>query len=412
MIGEERRSGAAAHAMPAQPSQIEAGGRSDADSKKAEERRAQRLRFRRLQLAVFGYSVLMAVMTYLWWDGQINLNTGGIAAVWGGLVLFNAMLAATILSGRNLSLRDPSMTAMQTLAVIILLIFVASRGNTVTAQDACAMGIEVGLLFGMFHLGWRGLAALAAIGFVGFSIIAVLSTSRLGLNAHGTAARLVIVGGVLAWTSFFASYVGGLRARLRSRNSELRATLARLEQVVRHDALTGIYNRTEVLRQLADALEEGLRSGLPVSVSLFDLDHFKQINDTYGHTVGDEVLCEFVRRVQASARSIDRLGRIAEGHGFGRFGGEEFLLVLPVTPLNGAKEAAERIRSAITDRPFLVGEDEIPVTVSQGVAQAERGEDVRSILARADDALYRAKGSGRNCVRVARNTQRSGRSGQ
>lgn len=400
MIGDERRRSGRPRAIPVQSRESAPARRSALVAEQARIRRQQNLRLRRVGLAVVGYGVLLAVMTYLCWDGQVALSVAGLVATWTGIGMFNALLAAVIWRGWNRRLRDPSMTVMQTLAVIVFLLAMAARSRTLTAQDACAMGLEVGLLFGMFRLDWRGLAALASVGFIGFAVIAVLSAPGLGLDTHVTVARLVIVGGVLGWTSFFATYVGGLRARLRSRNSELRETLARLEELVRHDALTGIFNREEVLRQLGAALEEGLRFDLPVSVSLFDLDHFKQINDTYGHRAGDEVLREFVRRVQASARSIDRLGRVADGHGFGRFGGEEFLLVLPVTTLTGAREAAERIRLAIATEPFVIEGQEIAVTVSQGVAQAERGEKVRAVLARADKALYRAKWAGRNCVRV------------
>ncbi len=370
--------------------------RSDADT-----RRDQRLRLHRFRLAAIGYCFLFSVAAYLWLGGQLDLDLTGMAAFVAAAFALNAVFAGMIISGRNLALRDPSMTTLQTLAVIVIVLVLGWLGNTVVAQDTAVMALEVGLLFGMFRLGARQLAVLAGIAFVGFSFIALMRDPALRLNLHETIVRLVITGGVLAWTAVFASYVGQLRRRISSRNAELRSALAKLEELAKHDGLTGIFNRREVFRQLDEALDEGLRLGVPVSISLFDLDSFKTINDRFGHSVGDAVLCEFVHRVKTMARSLDGLGRVAEGAGFGRYGGEEFLMVMPMTPLEGAREAAERIREAVAREPFVVEGNEVYVTVSQGVAEAGRSERVEHLLARADRALYAAKRDGRNCVRLA-----------
>ena len=363
--------------------------------------RDQRLRFHRFRLALIGYGFLYAVTGYLWWDGQLTLDGIEFLALVFGSVFLNLFFASMILSGRNLRLRDPSMTAMQTLGLIAVALVLAWGSGTIVSQDAAAMALVVGLLFGMFRLDARGLSVLAGLGFIGFALIALLHDHRLHLDTHGTFVRLVVIGGTLAWTTVFASYVGQLRKRLSSRNSELKVALATLEKLAKRDGLTGIFNRREIFTQLEEALEEGLRLGTPVSVSLFDLDGFKSINDAFGHSTGDEALREFVRRVKASARSLDRLGRVAEGAGFGRYGGEEFLLVMPMTSLEGAEDAAERIRQAVSGKPFVLDGNEVRVTVSQGVAEAGPNERTDHLLARADRALYQAKGDGRDCVRAA-----------
>lgn len=370
--------------------------------------RYQRLRLHRFRLAMIGYGFLFSVMAYLWLDRQLVLDTVGFAVFFLGAAAVNGLFLFLMLSGRNLSLRDPSMTFAQTLTLILIVLFMGWVSRTLVAQDAAVMALEVGMLFGMFRLGVRALAVLAGVGFVGFLVIATLNDSDLGLDAHETIVRVVIVAGVLAWTTVFASYVGQLRWRLSSRNTELRDAFDRLEEVAKRDGLTGIYNRKEVFRQLEEALAEGLRLGTPVSVSLFDLDSFKDINDRFGHSTGDAVLCEFVRRVKSTARSIDRLGRVAEGAGFGRYGGEEFLLVMPMTPLEGARLAAERIREAVAGKPFVMDGQEIHFTVSQGVAEANRRERVEHLLARADRALYKAKREGRNCVCLAEDDDEAG----
>lgn len=363
--------------------------------------RSQRLRLHRFRLAVIGYGFLFTVLGYLWLDQQLVLDAVGFTAYFLGVVAINSLFLALILSGRNLAFRDPSMTFAQTLTLILIVLYMGWVSETLVAQDAAVMALEVGMLFGMFRLSVRELAVLAGVAFIGFLAIATLNDNELGLDSHETIVRLVIVAGVFAWTTVFASYVGQLRRRLSSRNAELSDALTRLEEFARRDGLTGIYNRREVFRQLGEALAESLRLGVPVSISLFDLDFFKNINDKFGHSTGDAVLCEFVRRVKSSARAIDRLGRVAEDAGFGRYGGEEFLLVMPMTSLGGAREAAERIREAVAATPFMLDGREIRFTVSQGVAEAGKNESVEQLLTRADRALYRAKREGRNCVRLA-----------
>ena len=363
--------------------------------------RDQRLRLHRFRLALIGYCFFYGVTGYLWWDGQLDLDWIEFLSLVLGGVFLNAVFGGMILSGKNLALRDPSMTGLQTLGVVVIALVLAWTSGTLVSQDAAAMALVVGLLFGMFRLDARQLAVLAGVGFAGFAVIALLHGARLGLNGHESVVRLVIVGGTLTWTTVFASYVGQLRKRLGSRNSELKIALATLEKLAKYDGLTGIYNRREIFMQLEEALEEGLRLGTSVSISLFDLDSFKDVNDVYGHSIGDEALREFVRRVKNTARSLDRLGRVAEGAGFGRYGGEEFLLVMPMTQLEGAHDAAERIREAVSGTPFLLDGKEIQVTVSQGIAEAGPSERTDHLLARADRALYQAKRDGRDCVRVA-----------
>lgn len=156
------------------------------------------------------------------------------------------------------------------------------------------------------------------------------------------------------------------------------------------DELTGLYNRRYVLAHLNEVFG-GRDSGIETAVALFDIDHFKEVNDRYGHQAGDAVLRQVAARVTRHARSIDLVGRL---------GGEEFIVVMPETNLIGALVGAERIRAAVAEAPFtLAGSESLPVTISIGVAVASSGQETPdSVLKRADDALYRAKAAGRNQV--------------
>ncbi len=155
------------------------------------------------------------------------------------------------------------------------------------------------------------------------------------------------------------------------------------------DPLTGALNRRQLTSTLADAIEHSRRSESPVSLLAFDLDHFKRINDGHGHAAGDEVLQRVVTLVRERARRIDRLFRM---------GGEEFALLLPDNNVADAMRVATMLRERIQNAGWPMG---VEVTISVGVAQLHRKHNVDSWLKAADDALYRAKADGRNCVRIA-----------
>ena len=157
-----------------------------------------------------------------------------------------------------------------------------------------------------------------------------------------------------------------------------------------HDALLGIWNRGALLDALRREFERAARSQSPIAVLMIDLDHFKKVNDSRGHLTGDIVLREIVHRMQKAVRPYDLLGR---------YGGEEFLIVLPGCDRNQARDGAERIRLAVADGPVVANGSEFPVTISIGVAVTAPGDTSESeVLSAADTAMYRAKSAGRNCI--------------
>ncbi len=158
------------------------------------------------------------------------------------------------------------------------------------------------------------------------------------------------------------------------------------------DALTGCFTRTHALEVIDAELRRARRSQTPVSAIMFDLDHFKDVNDRFGHLCGDAVLNAVGKRMREVLRGSDVKCR---------YGGEEFLVLLPETPLHGARRVAETIRREIADRPVPWSGEALTITASFGIAQTLPGEvNVQAVIARADQALYRAKDDGRNCVRI------------
>jgi diguanylate cyclase (GGDEF)-like protein len=159
------------------------------------------------------------------------------------------------------------------------------------------------------------------------------------------------------------------------------------------DSLTGCFNRRHALEVIDAELRRARRSQMPLSMVMLDVDHFKAINDRHGHLAGDAVLAAVGARMKAVLRGSDLKCR---------YGGEEFLLLLPDTPLSGAERVAETLRAALGDHPVDFNDEQIAVTASFGVTSITPGEvDPQVVIARADSALYRAKRDGRNCVRFA-----------
>jgi diguanylate cyclase (GGDEF)-like protein len=182
----------------------------------------------------------------------------------------------------------------------------------------------------------------------------------------------------------------GAALRVKKLQDELRRRNDELDAISRTDALTGLFNRRHLEEQLRVNVGASERYGYGIGLLLLDVDHFKQVNDTYGHPAGDDVLCELAARIVQGLRA----GDIA-----GRWGGEEFLVILPHTDLAGTVQAGERIRSGIAAEPFVVAGTLREVTVSGGCT-SQVGADGEALVRAADAGLYEAKASGRNRVVV------------
>jgi diguanylate cyclase (GGDEF)-like protein len=159
-----------------------------------------------------------------------------------------------------------------------------------------------------------------------------------------------------------------------------------------HDALTGVWNRVAILNALQRELNRSLREENPLSVIMVDLDHFKQVNDRWGHQTGDDVLRDVTKRMESVLRPYDVLGR---------YGGEEFVVIVPGCDGNTALDLAERLRGAVNARPVLTSNGSLSITLSLGVSSLSKGLTSELLLQRADEALYAAKRAGRNRSQAA-----------
>jgi diguanylate cyclase len=363
-------------------------------------------RLRRQLMGAASWMMFVLPLAFAQWQGWMSMGWSKLLLLTLIALVANAVFYLAIRRGWTARFKDPSLTFWQIFSSQLLALW-AVQGATPQVRSLLITLFVASLFFGIFGLRTRQFLALTTTAFVGFSAI-VLAETGLDWNDAGfrlALLQLLTLGMILLWLTFVGSHVAALRAKLAVRNAELAAAAVRLKQLVSYDELTGVFNRRHLLNVLTRERERALRYGRSFSVCLIDLDHFKQINDTYGHATGDEILRVFAARTVACARRMDWIGRPAAGDApadapagaFGRYGGEEFLLVLPETPLAGALRYAERLREHIAT-PFEIGDSSLRVTFSAGVAEYRDEEDVAVTLARADEALYRAKAGGRDRI--------------
>jgi diguanylate cyclase (GGDEF)-like protein len=250
------------------------------------------------------------------------------------------------------------------------------------------------LIFGFGALRMTSRQAIIAwtLTTLGLAPIFLLTDLRIGMPVALYTERVAAMLGfiiTIGQCAFVGLYGSSMRKILYERGVELKAANKRIEELAELDELTGSFNRRCIMRMLDDEIARARRLKTSCAIALIDLDWFKRVNDHYGHPIGDEVLRTFAIAVFANIRHIDR---------FGRYGGEEFLLVLPDTPDDEAVRTLNRLRAIIADLDWSAFSPGMQVTISAGVATLKPDETPETFLARADSALYIAKARGRNRI--------------
>lgn len=250
------------------------------------------------------------------------------------------------------------------------------------------------LAFGALRLGRAEAAAVVAVLAPAILVVLISAEAEFSLPMSGLAERTltaVWIVSILARCLLMGLYGAQIRAQLNRRNRELQQAHAEVQRLATRDDLTGLLNRRSLLECVRrQAGHHGGVKAAPYALALLDVDHFKAINDTYGHPVGDDVLRRFGLLIAREMRASDRAGR---------FGGEEFLLLLHGVEMEeNARQIAERLRQAIARHGWSTIAPHLAVTASVGVAVARAEETTEQVLARADQALYEAKRAGRNRV--------------
>jgi diguanylate cyclase len=229
----------------------------------------------------------------------------------------------------------------------------------------------------------------------GLAWLFLMTDKPIGLPHDGPIERfasLLVFALTIGRCMFLGIFSSSMRASLYQSGQKLKEAYRRIEELAELDELTGAFNRRCIMRTLEEEIARSSRNGQPCSIALIDLDWFKRINDGYGHPTGDEVLRTFAITMFANIRTIDR---------FGRYGGEEFLLVLPNTQAESAARLLDRLRAIVADLDWSAFSAGMRVTLSAGVATLRADEHSDSLLARADKALYASKAQGRNRITSA-----------
>lgn len=353
---------------------------------------AQRLRFRR---ALWGSSTYLFTSLFV-----LGFYAMGIVARTPVVVYLTAVGAINLLflsaiaSGLNLRFREPSLTGPQVVISLWPSIYIMFHLEDPQARTAFLLFAMIGMLLATLVFDFRRLVALGGI--ILFAYLVLLGALKYWAPQRVNLGVEVIIifayAVVLLFIGFIGSQVAALRAKLRIRNRELEAAVAELKELARLDPLTRLPNRRSLMDHLIheqSRVERRHPDNRHMCLCLLDVDHFKRVNDTYGHQAGDEVLQYVSKALQTVLRKSDFVGR---------YGGEEFLLVLPETTREGGLMTAERVRAAIAEAVLPCLPEGEHVTVSIGLALHVPGDSVETTLGRADAALYEAKGQGRDRV--------------
>ncbi|MEE8108761.1 MAG: GGDEF domain-containing protein [Gammaproteobacteria bacterium] len=353
----------------------------------------QALRLRRFGMALMSYVLWVSLGVAGYLSGTLTLDRDLLLFLLAGIAASNLLIFVVLRSGLNKRFSDPSLTLFQCLVAMCWIL--AFMYLSPPARDIMLMIYVVIMLFGMFQLSRRELLLLAMFSLAGYGALLffddVLQASREVLTRE--ALRYSVLTVMILWSAYFGNYVGNLKQKLRRQNQSLKRAIETATHQAERDELTRTYNRRFIMGSLDEEKVRADEENRIFSICIFDLDHFKRVNDDHGHQAGDQVLAEFTMRAGGILRSMDQVRR--RGHPMGRYGGEEFIVLLPGTGLPGAINCAERIRELTEKRTFV---DDIKVTVSVGVAQYRAGEEIKETIHRADEALYRAKALGRNQV--------------
>jgi diguanylate cyclase len=269
-----------------------------------------------------------------------------------------------------------------------------SYAITGPARGAVIGIMVVTLLFGMFGLPPRMAPRLALLAFVALASVMLWRAITLPQRYHPMveAVHALFAAIVIGGSAVVVARIGKLRARLAAQKKELGDALALNRELATRDALTGLLNRRAMVELLAREHPRIERGQGPLVLALLDIDFFKRINDELGHGTGDEVLRRFASVIKEQLRAADALAR---------WGGEEFLLLMPGTRADDARLVLDRLRGAIANGGFETIAAQLKVSFSAGLAEVREGESQDAAIDRADRALYRAKQAGRNRVEVA-----------
>jgi diguanylate cyclase (GGDEF)-like protein len=356
-------------------------------------RHARRLRRRRQTLFVAGGShiinvALLAVFAAAGTISPTLVITFAACAI-GKVAIFMAISE----SGMSDRWKDHFLAGPYTAATFALMLGFIYWAPSVAVVFMCAFFLIANVI--AFRASpQRGAVACTVMigGVIALYVLAQLPITLPAGNDLERLGTLLTFAATLMRIMFINIFATRVRDNLYRRSAALETAYKRIEELAEVDELTGALNRRSIMRLLDDEIARCEKAGIACTVALIDLDHFKQINDRFGHLTGDEVLRTFAISIFANIRTVDK---------FGRYGGEEFLLLLPEISHDSGTRMLDRLRAIVETLDWSAFSEGLTVTISAGVATLRPGEPPESLLARADLALYAAKERGRNRIAAA-----------
>jgi diguanylate cyclase len=350
----------------------------------------QALRIRRFFMAVAAYTfcVPLGYVSYLAGFMEWEAIAGYVII----MLIINIILYIVFRTGLNLKQADPSLTAIQMCAAILSMMYVMYFANE--ARGSLLLVYVIILMFGIFRLNTRTFLYVSAFALLtyGGDIVLLKISHPQGVNFNLEYLQWTVLAIVLITLSTIGGYISFIRHNLSISKSQQEKSIEIIHEMAIRDELTGINNRRHIMELLDYEKNRSLRSGNLFCLAMLDIDRFKNVNDIHGHLVGDAVLRAVATTINKTLRNTEYCGR---------YGGEEFLIILTQTDIKGALIFAERVRANIEKARFPDLGPKFKVTVSIGLSEYQIGENVDSIISRADEALYRSKKSGRNRVETA-----------
>ncbi|MGA2782421.1 MAG: diguanylate cyclase [Smithella sp.] len=347
----------------------------------------QVLRLRRFfeTLVIYILNISIAYFAYL--AGIMNLQA--LYGFWIITLAINIILYIVFRTGLNLWMSDPSLTSIQMCAANLVVMYglyyiYEIRGFLLSIYILI-------LLFGIFRLYTRQFLFVSAFALLTYGVDIVLLNifHPQVINSKIECFQWFGMAIVLISVSLIGGKISSLRRELSVSQKKLQSSLTVIREMAIHDDLTGFYNRHHLMDIIDSENNRSVRTGSVFSLVMMDIDKFKSINDTYGHQTGDQVLRTLAAIIRSMLRKTDFCGR---------YGGEEFLIVLTQTDLQAANVFAERIRECIENSFFPDLGPYSRITVSLGLAEHRIQGNIEKTISRADDALYKAKKRGRNRV--------------
>lgn len=344
----------------------------------------------RLTLTLLGLAALVTttVVVLLMYAAAIGVaDAGQVALLSGAFFVFIAGFYALIRSGFNRRFSDPTLAMPQ--AIMAQSLIACAYAMTGPVHGATVIMLALVMVFGMFSLRPAAvrIVSLYTVAVMGGVMYLCTRYQPASYAPHQELFNFALTAIAMLAISQLSGQLMDMRTRLKTQKIALEQALAHIKDMAARDELTGLPNRRRMMTLLQEHATRHARGGPRFYVCIIDLDHFKNINDTYGHAAGDAVLRAFAAQAQVVLRTTDVIGR---------WGGEEFLLLLQETPPGEPTLGVARLRESLETRPASAALPDQRIRFSAGFARYENGEPIDQAIERADRALYAAKSAGRN----------------